>query len=179
MMARAHAQSDTSTTGPKLWVVLARAHGALAAYVEHCIASEGLCLSDFMVLEVLLHKGPMTISEIGEKVLLANASMTSAVDRLERRSLVVRQTSDTDRRIRIIDLTGQGRTFITALYARHAKDIEAVTSILTADEQDQLRYLLKKLGRSANQALEYSDTHESPATASTARESSHKGALLL
>ena len=42
------------------------------------------------VLEVLLHKGPLTISVIGEKVLLASASMTSAIDRLEIRELVRR-----------------------------------------------------------------------------------------
>lgn len=141
-----------STTGPRLWVVLARSYGAMAAYVEDRIADEGLCLSDFMVLEVLLHKGPMPISEIGEKVLLANASMTAAVDRLEKRSFVVRQSSETDRRSKIVALTAKGRIFITGLYARHARDIEAVTSALSQSEQDQLRSLLKKLGTSAKAA---------------------------
>ena len=141
-----------STTGPRLWVVLARSYGAMAAYVEDRIADEGLCLSDFMVLEVLLHKGPMPISEIGEKVLLANASMTAAVDRLEIRSFVVRQSSETDRRSKIVALTAKGRTFITALYARHARDIQAVTSVLSQSEQEQLRSLLKKLGTSAKAA---------------------------
>jgi MarR family 2-MHQ and catechol resistance regulon transcriptional repressor len=145
-------RKTTGTTGPKLWVVLARAYGSLASYVEECIAAEGLCLSDFMVLEVLLHKGPMTISAIGEKVLLANASMTSAVDRLEERSFVFRQSSDTDRRIRLVNLTASGRSFISELYARHARDIEAVTSVLTKKEQDQLRSLLKKLGLAAKAA---------------------------
>ena len=141
-----------ATTGPKLWVVLARAHGALAAYVETCIADDGLCLSDFMVLEVLLHKGSMTISAIGEKVLLANASMTAAVDRLEKKGWVVRQNSASDRRSKIVALTREGRPFISELYARHARDIEAVTAVLTQREQDQLRSLLKKLGISAKAA---------------------------
>jgi MarR family transcriptional regulator, 2-MHQ and catechol-resistance regulon repressor len=145
-------QSDMSTNGPKLWVVLARAHGALASYVEGCIAAEGLGLSDFMVLEVLLHKGPMSISAIGEKVLLANASMTAAVDRLEQRGCVVRQSSENDRRSKVITLTREGRVFISNLYARHAHDIEAVTSVLSQREQDQLRSLLKKLGLSAKAA---------------------------
>ena len=142
-------QSDSPTTGPKLWVVLARAHGALASYVESCIASEGLGLSDFMVLEVLLHKGPMTISSIGEKVLLANASMTAAVDRLEEKGWVVRQSSKNDRRSKVVALTREGRGFISKLYADHARDIEAVTAVLTQREQDQLRLMLKKLGLSA------------------------------
>jgi MarR family 2-MHQ and catechol resistance regulon transcriptional repressor len=146
------ASLEASAGGPKLWVVLARAYGSLASYVEDRIAHEGLCLSDFMVLEVLLHKGPMTISAIGEKVLLANASMTSAVDRLEKRSFVVRRSSDSDRRVRVIELTPAGRAFISKLYARHAKDIDAVTAVLTHSEQDQLRSLLKKLGLAAKTA---------------------------
>lgn len=151
---KAPGQSGSHTTGPRLWIVLARAHDALATYIEHCIAAEGLCLSDFMVLEVLLHKGPMAISGIGEKVLLANASMTAAVDRLEKRGFVVRQNSATDRRSRIVALTTQGRDFISALYERHVRDIEAVTSALTQTEQDQLRFLLKKLGLAAKSVSE-------------------------
>jgi MarR family transcriptional regulator, 2-MHQ and catechol-resistance regulon repressor len=147
-------QTDSPTTGPKLWVILARAHGTLASYVESCIAAEGLCLSDFMLLEVLLHKGPMTISAIGEKVLLANASMTAAVDRLEEKGWVVRQSSENDRRSKIVALTRVGRAFISELYADHARDIEAVTSVLTQREQDQLRSMLKKLGLSAKAASE-------------------------
>ncbi|HTF66757.1 MAG TPA: MarR family transcriptional regulator [Edaphobacter sp.] len=149
---RKSTQSDAPTTGPKLWVILARAHGALASYVQRCIEAEGLGLSDFMVLEVLLHKGPLPISAIGEKVLLANASMTAAVDRLEERRWVIRQSSDSDRRSKIVKLTGEGRAFISQLYSQHAQDIEAVTSVLTQQEQDQLRALLKKIGLSAKAA---------------------------
>lgn len=145
-------QHESRTSGPKLWVVMARAYAATASYIEQSIARQGLCLSDFMVLEVLLHKGPMSISAIGEKVLLANASMTSAVDRLEERGLVVRQSSTTDRRSKTILLTTEGRAFISDLYARHEKDIEAVTSVLTQSEANELRSLLKKIGRAAQSA---------------------------
>lgn len=143
---------DDRTSGPKLWVVMARAYGATAAYIEKCIADQGLCLSDFMVLEVLLHKGPMSISAIGEKVLLANASMTSAVDRLVKRGFVARQSSTTDRRSKTVVLTPEGRAFISDLYVRHVQDIEAVTSVLTETEANQLRSLLKKVGRAAESA---------------------------
>ena len=144
-----NSRSQSPTTPAKLWVVLARTHRAMAGYVEQTVAAQGLCLSDFMVLEVLLHKGPMTISEIGQKVLLANASMTSAVDRLEQKSLVFRETSSNDRRVRIVTLTKQGKTFISQLYKRHVADLEMLTGVLTGKEQDQLRTLLKKLGYAA------------------------------
>ena len=159
-----HTQAATPTTGPKLWVTLARAHGAMASYVEHCIAATGLGLSDFMVLEVLLHKGPMAISAIGEKVLLANASMTAAVDRLAERRCVVRQSSESDRRSKIVALTREGRAFISELYKDHARDIEAVTSVLTQREQDQLRSMLRKLGLAAKAATQQRSSVTTPSS---------------
>src|SRR5258708_40275105 len=99
-------------SAPRLWLVMARAYGSMVNYIEGSIAAQGLGLSDFMVLEVLLHKGPLTISAIGQKVLLASASMTSAIDRLEKRGLVRRKTCDTDRRIRVVELTDSGSAFI-------------------------------------------------------------------
>lgn len=142
------------TTAPKLWVVLARAYGALAAFVEQIVDEEGLCLSDFMVLEVLLHKGSMTISEIGEKVLLAAPSMTSAIDRLEKLEYVVRKSSKEDRRIRLVELTAKGRKFIAELYERHAESLESVAGVLNQAEKSALRDSLKKLGLEANTQLE-------------------------
>jgi MarR family 2-MHQ and catechol resistance regulon transcriptional repressor len=103
---------DGSITAPRLWLVLAKAHRSVMAYIEGRLAAQGLGLSDFMVLEVLLHKGPLTISAIGEKVLMANASMTSAIDRLENRGLVARKSWNKDRRVRYVELTDVGRTLI-------------------------------------------------------------------
>src|ERR1700754_3055599 len=108
-----------SVPAAKIWIVLARAHGAMAAFVEAQVEGQGLCLGDFMVLEVLLHKGPLTMSAIGEKVLLANASMTSAVDRLEKKELVVRKNSSQDRRVRLAELTPLGKETISEIYRRH------------------------------------------------------------
>jgi MarR family 2-MHQ and catechol resistance regulon transcriptional repressor len=142
------------TTAPKLWIVLARAYGSIAAYVEQIVAQEGICLSDFMVLEVLLHKGSMTISEIGQKVLLAAPSMTSAIDRLETLGHVVRKGSKEDRRIRLVELTSQGRTFITGLFDRHARSLELIAQTLSQTEKENLRESLKKLGLAAAAHIE-------------------------
>ena len=95
-------------TAPKLWTVLSRAHRQLVWLTEQSVEAAGLCLSDFMILEALLHKGPLTIEEIRSKVLLASGSMTAAADRLEHRGLLARRYSETDRRSRILELTKLG-----------------------------------------------------------------------
>ena len=148
---------DVPVTAARLWIVLARAHGAIVAYIEHALAAQGLGLSDFMVLEVLLHKGPLTISAIGEKVLLASASMTSAIDRLERRDLVARKSCASDRRLRYVELTPTGRTFISGIYTEHAKDLDFIAEGLSSVERKALYEGLKKMGFAAKAALSQSD----------------------
>lgn len=149
-----NANKTTRLTAAQLWIVLARSHRALSALVERSIANLGLGVSDFMVLEALLHKGPLTISEIQAKVLLASGSMTAAVDRLEQRGLVVRKTTATDRRARILELTPEGRSLVQTAFQEHSRDLERVMSVLDDDEKQQLYGPLKKLGQSAAEALE-------------------------
>jgi MarR family transcriptional regulator, 2-MHQ and catechol-resistance regulon repressor len=146
-------QAKDKVSAPRLWLVLARAYGSMVNYIEGSFAAQGLGLSDFMVLEVLLHKGPLTISAIGEKVLLASASMTSAIDRLEKRGLVRRKTCDSDRRIRFVELTDSGKAFIEEIYARHEKDLEAVTGQLCEEERRVIYEGLKKIGLAAKNAV--------------------------
>lgn len=139
-------------TPPHLWIVLSRCHHALRLAAEHSITGTGLGLTDFMVLEALLHKGPLTITEIQKKVLLATGSMTAAVDRVERKGLIVRCTTSADRRARVLELTPAGRELIEKAFAQHAGDLESIMSALSATEKEQLYRLTRKLGFAAAEA---------------------------
>lgn len=141
-------------TAAKLWLVLAKCYRALSVLAEQSIADAGLCLTDFMTLEALLHKGPLTISQIQSKVLLASGSMTAAIDRLEKRGLVIRKLTSADRRVRVIELTAEGRRAIQASFKQHVKDLESLMSPLEAEEKRQLYAWLKKLGLRAAETRE-------------------------
>jgi MarR family transcriptional regulator, 2-MHQ and catechol-resistance regulon repressor len=139
---------------PRLWWVIARSHHALRQLAEQSIANAGLCHTDFAALEALLHKGPLTISEIQEKVMLASGSMTAAVDRLEKLGLVVRKSSPGDRRARIVQLTPEGKRVVSACFGKHARDLEALMSVLSEKEKEQIYGSLKKLGLHAAEKLD-------------------------
>jgi len=141
-------------TAPRLWLVITRSHRALNLLAERSIAGTGLGLTDFAALEALLHKGPLTISQIQEKVPLASGSMTAAVDRLEKLGLVVRKASPSDRRARVVELTREGQRLAAACYEKHASDLENLMSALSKTEMKQLHRLLKKLGLLAAQKLD-------------------------
>ncbi|HXM68637.1 MAG TPA: MarR family transcriptional regulator [Candidatus Acidoferrum sp.] len=144
-------------TAPRLWLVIAKSHRALSLLAEQSIANTGLCLTDFVALEALLHKGPLTISEIQDKVRLASGSMTAAVDRLEKLGLVVRKSSRSDRRARVVELTAQGKRLAASCFERHANDLEALMSALSQEEKEQLYESLKKLGLLAAEKLDHQE----------------------
>src|SRR5882724_2765679 len=141
-------------TAPRLWLVIAKSYRVLRLLAEQSIVNTGLCLTDFAALEALLHKGPLTISQIQEKVRLASGSMTAAIDRLEKHGLIVRKSSPSDRRARVVELTAQGRRLAASSFERHAKDLEALMSALSEKEMEQLYGSLKKLGLLAAEKLD-------------------------
>ena len=137
---------STPIDAPRLWLVLARSYRALAQAAERSIRDTGLGLTDFAALEALLHKGPLTITEIQSKVPLALGSMTAAVDRLEKKRLILRTPSPADRRAKILKLSPKGRAMVNAAYTRHAADLETVMAVLDQREKRRLYDLLKKVG---------------------------------
>lgn len=133
----------------KLWVVLARAYASLARHAEADVATDGLTLAEFGILEALLHKGRLRVGELQEKVLVTSGGTTYLVDRLAARDLVRRADCPEDRRVRYVELTPSGETLIRAAFERHAARIASALGGLTAEEQDEATRLLRTLGHAA------------------------------
>ena len=150
-MPRRLGASEESTSAIRVWLILSKATKALEHSAIQSVMRLGLGLSDFAVLELLLHKGPQTVNTIGKKVLLTSGSMTAAIDRLESRKLVRRTGDPEDRRSRIIVLTPAGRRRIQTAFRRHAADMEKSLAALRGTERAALVRLLKKAGQSAEE----------------------------
>ncbi len=142
---------DTSpeNSGIHLWLALWKAYDALRAHAEANLQELGFCLSDFGILEVLLHKGPQPVIRLSRRLRLTGGSMSVAVDRLERRGLVKRKSDPDDRRGRIVHLTPAGRKLITDGFAQHSDAMEVATQGLAPAKRARLLKLLKSLGKSA------------------------------
>ena len=134
------------TTGPHIRLVLWKAAKAVEEIDKASIAQTGLGLSDFTIMEALLHKGPLPINQIGEKVLLTSGSMTAAVNRIHRKGLVKRIQDPSDGRCIYVHLTKKGRNTIKTAYAKQEKKLEKISSVLSQKERNELVRLLKKIG---------------------------------
>lgn len=146
--------SDTSVTEAqagalRLWVVLAKAYGAIARRAAADVARHGLTPGEFGVLETLYSKGPLLLVDLQKRQLVSSGGVTYLVDRLARRGLVERRDCEHDRRARYAALTPAGEEFIRRIFPEHAAAIEEAVSGLTAAEQRRATALLRKLSLAA------------------------------
>jgi len=133
-----------------VWLVMLKAMRALTRYAAAGIEGTGLGDSDFRVLEVLLHKGPLPVNTIGPIVDLTPGSISIAVDRLVAKGLVSRVESTEDRRVRIVTLTSRGRDLIGTAFRKHAVEMKRVFSELSPEELRAFELALKKVGKRAD-----------------------------
>jgi MarR family 2-MHQ and catechol resistance regulon transcriptional repressor len=137
-----------------VWLVFMKAMRALTRYAAAGIEDTGLGDSDFRVLEVLLHKGPLPVNVIGPIVDLTPGSISIAVERLVARGLVSRIESTEDRRVRIVALTPRGKDLIVPAFRKHAGQMKRVFSELSAEELRGFEVALKKVGKRAAELME-------------------------
>src|SRR5438105_2466181 len=126
-----------------------KAHRTLERLATRSIESSEVGLSDFAIMEMLLHKGPQAVNEIGRRVELTSGAITTAVDRLESRGLVTREAHPSDRRARIVRLTRAGEREAARIFAVHKAAMDLAASGLSKGERATLIAMLKKLGTSA------------------------------
>jgi MarR family 2-MHQ and catechol resistance regulon transcriptional repressor len=129
------------------WLKLVRATDSLGARLLGRAAFGDLTPRQFGVLESLYHMGPMRPGEISAKLLKSGGNITLVVDNLEKSGLVRRQRDSDDRRVVVVSLTEKGRERIGSIFPGHVADIVEEMSILTAEEQETLGRLCRKLGK--------------------------------
>src|SRR6201988_494732 len=139
-----------------VWLVMMKARRALTKDAAAGIEETGLALSDFAVLEVLLHKGPLPVNTIGPIVDLTPGSISIAVDRVFAKGLVSRVESAENRRVRIVALTSRGKDLIASAFRKHSGQMKRVFSELSPEELRGLEVALKKIGRRAAALMEQS-----------------------
>ena len=144
-------KTTKAPSGTHVWLVLMKAYRALERVAVHSIESLNVGLSDFGVLEILLHKGPLPVNDIGRRIPLTSGAITAAVDRLEFSGLVTRGPHATDRRARVVHLTARGREHAAKIFAVHKTAMDSVAQVLSEKERSTLLELLRKLGTFAGQ----------------------------
>ena len=131
----------------KTYTQMMRATDAVTAKMHRHLGDHGLTISQFGVLEVLYHRGPLCQRDIGWKILKTSGNMTTVIDNLEKRELVVREKDLDDRRRISVQLTEKGFDLINTVFPIHAEIAQKAFSVMNDTELKTLGDLLKKVGK--------------------------------
>jgi MarR family 2-MHQ and catechol resistance regulon transcriptional repressor len=105
--------------------------------------------TEFAILELLYHKGKVSLKEIGSKILITSGSITYNIDKLEQKGFLKRFHSTEDRRVIYAVITEEGVTLFDNIFHKHAKAIHDSMSGLSSEEKLVAIELVKKLGMEA------------------------------
>ncbi|MCF7923459.1 MAG: MarR family transcriptional regulator [Candidatus Marinimicrobia bacterium] len=130
----------------KTWVKFSRANNTLNQIMRHNVEVQGLTISQFGVLEVLAHIGPLSVKAIGQKLLLTTSNLVTVIDNLVKQELVKRVPCDHDRRSIIIHLTEKGSGIIEPVFKNHLTELLICFSVLDDQQLITLGSLSKELG---------------------------------
>lgn len=144
-------KNNRSNVSLDLYIALSRASQWVNAHADRDIRKHGMNRTEFGVLELLYHRGPQPLQQIGGKVLMSSGNITYVVDKLEKKQLVRRRASTEDRRLIYAEVTDAGRAYMEAVFPEHVIAIEDAEAGLTPEEKLLASELLKKLGKYAQQ----------------------------
>ncbi len=129
---------------------LLRATNTVTASATVMLSKVNLTVSQFGVLEVLYHLGALCQRDIAEKTLKSTANITTVIDNLEKRELVIRRRSTEDRRYIEVMIMESGRELIDKIFPEHNQRVLKCFSVLDPEERIEFGRLCKKLGLGQN-----------------------------
>jgi MarR family transcriptional regulator, 2-MHQ and catechol-resistance regulon repressor len=132
-----------------LVIALGRALKEIGKWVRPQLACQGLGVTEFAVLEVLYHKGPLPLGEIRDQILVTGPSTTYIVKKLEQRGLMRRRPSGEDQRVVFGELTPAGRKLIGRVFPAHVERLRRAMAGLSVQEKRTAGHLMRKLARHA------------------------------
>jgi MarR family transcriptional regulator, lower aerobic nicotinate degradation pathway regulator len=112
--------------------------------LERLAAEHDVSIIQMRLLGVLRDRGP-TMNQLAKLLGLDKSSITGLVDRAERRGLVARVPSTTDRRAVLVNLTDDGRSLASAVSTRFEAEISKMLNRLAPRDRQALTRLVSRL----------------------------------
>ncbi len=109
----------------------------------------GISVSQCYVLETLHTHGPLTMNELAKKMYLKISTMTRVVEQLVKKRYVRREEGLSDRRVRFINLTKQGR----AIYKKAWENIFESEKVILKNIPSEHKTVLIDVLTRLNQAV--------------------------
>lgn len=125
---------------------LRRAQARVFADFMQTMADDRITPGQFGVLSLIGGNPGLNQSTLAGALGIERSTMVAVISGLEKRALVKRGESTTDKRSYALSLSSQGRSLLNSMKRKVDRHEEAITSKLDDKEKALLRELLKKIG---------------------------------
>ncbi len=133
-----------------LFVIIQRTVQAINRKMSPLIREDGLTVGQWDTLNVLNTNGSMTVNGLIDKLLTSSGNIDVVINNLIKRGDIIKTVDKDDKRIRIIKITDRGKDIVRKSIPKHKKALHEIFEVLDDNEKDQLKLLLKKLGKNIN-----------------------------
>ncbi|MBU9762450.1 MarR family transcriptional regulator [Mycobacterium sp. TNTM28] len=113
--------------------------------VNESVKEHGVSTAQIGVLRQLTNQPGLSGAELARRLLITPQGVQLALTALEKRGLIERKQDPQHGRILQVFLTDEGRAVASAVVADAVAAHERVFGVLSADEQEQLRTLLRRV----------------------------------
>lgn len=127
-----------SSIDEKFLISISRVKNILFRDLENIFRENGLTGTQFSVLEVLLHKGDISVGQIQKLILGTSGNIPFVVKNLQRDGLVHRQKNNKDGRVSIISLTAEGRRIVEKVYIVQKNRLEFLLEDIDSEKKSYL-----------------------------------------
>jgi len=128
------------------YIKLVRAFESISSRLYMKLDKEGLTESQFYLLDVLYHCGPMNQKELGKKIFRSEGNITMVVNNLERRKLIKKKQNPDDKRIYIIKLKTEGKELYEKVFPKFLKAMMREFEGIKEKEHKEFQKICRRIG---------------------------------
>ena len=143
--------SNDQSYGNHLGHSVKRLYLLMGQYFNEVLRPYGVAQSQWYILLYIRHSTEPTQKELQDYLQVRSATLTTAINALERKGWVTRQQSETDRRVKILQLTPAGvelwETLPNPIHAIRARMLESISP----EEEKIARQILDRAIRNFEQ----------------------------
>jgi DNA-binding MarR family transcriptional regulator len=115
----------------------------------HYLRARGFSMQQFFMLMQLHHRGQCGVTDLSSRMEISNAAASQQVEKLFQLGLITRAEDPNDRRAKQITLSAQGRELLEASVNERYRWLEALSTNLSAADQQTVEAALKILSEAA------------------------------
>ncbi len=116
---------------------------------DHGLQHFGISYVEFKILSLLELKGPMTMANIADELIITKAGVTLLTDRLEERQLLARTRMEGDRRLIFVTTTKEGRELFRRANRHYIRMVKSKFEVLNDGDITRLIEIMEKMNTAA------------------------------